>query len=184
MTTRRIQIGCDFTYLAAVNTPVIFQVRPGESAALAVDGEQWSSRPPMAIRRYTDLYGNPCTRAVLPAGRSSFGYHAVATVPDAAEDADDTAPETAPNALPDDTLIYILPSRYCLPDVLADEAWSRFGGLAPGYLRVQAICVYTHDHLAFQYGSTTTLSTAADVNVAGRGPAATSPIWRSHSAGR
>ncbi|MCW2935129.1 MAG: transglutaminase domain protein [Actinomycetia bacterium] len=169
MKQRRIQIGCDFTYMAAVDTPVIFQVRPGESAGLALDDEQWPSQPLMAIRRYTDLYGNPCTRAVLPAGRSSFGYHAVATVPDATEDADETAPELAPDALPDDTLIYILPSRYCLPDVLGNEAWSRFGGLPPGYKRVQAICDYVHDHLTFQYGSSTALSTAADVNAAGRG---------------
>jgi transglutaminase-like putative cysteine protease len=169
MAQRLIRIGCDFTFVAAVRTPVIFQVRPTESAGLAVNGEQWPTQPPLAIRWYTDLYGNPCARAVLPAGRSSFGYTAVATVPDAAEDADDTMPEIPPDALPDDTLMYILPSRYCLPDVLANEAWSRFGGLPPGYRRVQAICGYVHDHLTFQYGSTTSLSTAADVNAAGRG---------------
>src|ERR1700756_5003457 len=110
MMQRRIRIGCDFTFVAAVNTPVIFQVRPGNSAGLALDGEQWPSQPLIAIRSYTDLYGNPCPRAGLPAGRSSFGYRAVATVPDATEDADETAPESAPDALPDDALIYILPS--------------------------------------------------------------------------
>ena len=36
----------------------------------------------MDIRGYTDLYGNPCLRTVLPAGRSSFRYQAVAVVPD------------------------------------------------------------------------------------------------------
>ncbi len=82
----------------------------------------------MAVRDYTDLYGNPCTRAILPPGRSHFRYAAVATVPDATEDADFGAPEIPPDALPDDTLLYTLPSRYCLPDVLGDEAWSRFGG--------------------------------------------------------
>jgi transglutaminase-like putative cysteine protease len=169
MTLRQVQIGCDFTYVAAVDTPVIFQVRPGESVDVAVDHEQWLSQPPMASRCYIDLYGNPCTRAVLPAGRSSFGYHAVASVPDAAEDADETASESSPDALPDDTLIYILPSRYCLPDMLANEAWLRFGGLAPGYSRVQAICGYVHEHLTFQYGSSTALSTAVDVNAAGLG---------------
>jgi transglutaminase-like putative cysteine protease len=123
----------------------------------------------MELRSYTDLYGNPCARAVLPAGRSSFGYHAIADVPDATEDADSGAAEATPNALPDDTLIYTLPSRYCLPDVLGDEAWSRFGALAPGYRRVQAICDHVHGHLEFRYGSSTALSTAADVNAAGRG---------------
>lgn len=36
-------------------------------------------------------------------------------------------------------LLYTLPSRYCLPDALGNEAWSRFGALARGYRRVQAI---------------------------------------------
>jgi transglutaminase-like putative cysteine protease len=166
---RRIRVGCDFTYVAAVDTPVIFQVRPSESPPITIEAQRWSSEPWIAIRGYTDLYGNPCVRAVLPAGRSSFRYDAVVVCPDATEDADEQAPEWAPDSLPDDTLIYLLPSRYCLPDVLGNEAWFRFGGLAPGYRRVQAICQHVHDHLTFQYGSTTALSTAADVNLGGRG---------------
>jgi transglutaminase-like putative cysteine protease len=166
MALRRVRVGCDFTYVAEVDTPVIFQVRPGESRLIAIEGERWSSDPAIAVRGYTDLYGNPCVRAVLPAGRSSFGYDAVATCPDATEDADLDAPECTPDQLPDQTLVYLLPSRYCLPDVLGDEAWSRFGGLAPGYRRVQSICAHVHNHLTFQYGSTTARSTAADVNLA------------------
>ncbi len=172
---RRIQVGCDFTYLSAIDTPVVFQVQPRGSAPVdpeeyvVVDHERWSVQPPMELHSYTDLYGNPCARAVLPAGRSNVGYHALADVPDATEDADCGATEAKPDALPDDTLIYTLPSRYCLPDVLADEAWSQFGTLPPGYRRVQAICDYVHGHLEFKYGSSTSLSTAADVYAAGRG---------------
>jgi transglutaminase-like putative cysteine protease len=169
MGTRQLQIGCDFTYLAAVPTPVVFQVQPVESPHIFIRSSRWVSEPAVTVRGYTDLYGNPCARAVLPAGKSTFGYQAVAEVPDAAEDADEDAPELAPDDLPDDTLIFTLPSRYCLPDVLANESWSRFGQLAPGYRRVQAVCDYVHGHLAFQYGSTTALSNAADVNLAGRG---------------
>ena len=169
MEPRLIGIGCDFSYVAAIDTPVIFQVQPRESPDITISDEQWSPEPAMAIRIYADLYGNPCARAVLAAGASSFRYAAVAAVPDATEEADPGARECAPGELPDDTLIYTLPSRYCLPDVLGDESWSRFGGLPPGYGRVQAICDYVHGHLTFQYGSTTALSTAADVNTAGRG---------------
>jgi transglutaminase-like putative cysteine protease len=169
MTRRRIRVGCDFTYVAEIDTPVIFQVQPRASACLVIEQERWLHLPSMAIRGYTDLYGNPCTRAVLPAGRSSFGYSAVTAVADATEDADQDAPECAPADLPDDTLIYTLPSRYCLPDLLGDEAWSRFGGMTHGYGRVQAICSHVHSHLEFQYGSSTALSTAADVNASGRG---------------
>lgn len=119
MVLRRIRVGCDFTHVASVDTPVIFQMQPGESRLIAIEAERWLSEPSIAIRSYTDLYGNPCVRTVLPVGRSSFGYDAVVACPDASEDADE-ATERAPDALPDDTLIYLLPSRYCLPDVLGD----------------------------------------------------------------
>src|ERR1035438_1256439 len=70
MVARQIRIGCEFTYVAEIDTPVIFQVQPGESPSIALRDEQWLSKPSIAIRGYTDLYGNPCARAVLPAGRS------------------------------------------------------------------------------------------------------------------
>jgi len=163
MGSRRLAVGCDFTYEAAVATPSVFQVQPEASPLVTFVSEAWSSTPEMDLRRYADLYGNPCTRVVLPAGRSSFRYEAVLEVPDATEDADFSAQEIAPEKLPDDTLIFTLPSRYCLPDVLGDEAWKLFGSHPPGYGRVQAICDHVNSHLTFQYGSSTAWSTAADV---------------------
>ena len=163
MTDRQLQVGCSFTYTAFAPTPSIFQVQP-RSSGRVIENEAWVSTPDMALRSYTDLYDNPCTRVVLPAGRSTFTYQAQVLVPDATEDRDEDAPELAPEDLPDETLMYILPSRYCLPDVLGNEAWNRFGNLAKGYRRVQAVCNHVNSHLTFQYGSSTAWSTAADVN--------------------
>jgi transglutaminase-like putative cysteine protease len=161
---RRLSIGCMFTYVAEIPTPAVFMVRPAISRALSTEGDRWLSDPPALVHGYTDIYGNECARTVLPAGRSQFGFSAVADVPDATEDADPEAPEIPAGQLPDEALLYTLPSRYCLPDLLATEAWARFGGLAPGYRRVQAICDHVHGHLTFQYGSSTATSTAVDVN--------------------
>ena len=114
-----------------------------------------------------------------------ISYHATVDVPDAVEDADEDAPELPADQLPDEVLIYTLPSRYCLPDVLGDEAWSRFGALPPGYRRVQAICDYVHDHLTVPLrhlqlrGAPRPTSTPPGTACAG-----TSPTWRSRSAGR
>ena len=95
MQTRRVRIGCTFTYVAEIDTPVVFHVQPRHAPDIALAGGQLGAEPEMALRDYTDLYGNPCTRAILPSGRSRFSYGAVATVPDATEDADEDAPENS-----------------------------------------------------------------------------------------
>ncbi|ONI89480.1 transglutaminase [Saccharothrix sp. ALI-22-I] len=166
---RFLRIGCDFTYRAEVDTSTVFQVRPVRDQHVRVTNERLSVEPDVTMRHYVDLYGNLCSRVVLPSGLSTMHYSALAEVPDATEEADEDAPENAPDDLSDDVLHYTLPSRYCLPDVLADEAWQRFGGHPPGYRRVQAICEHVNQHLTFDYGGSTALSTAADVNKSGVG---------------
>jgi len=169
MDARRVRVGCEFVYEAAIDTPTVFQVEPRDAAPIALKDAQWSVPNGLHMRTYTDMYGNPCGRMVLPAGRSTLRYDALAQVPDTTEDADEDVPELAPDDLPDEALVYILPSRYCLPDMLGDEAWSRFGPMPRGYRRVQAICDYVNDHLTFQYGSSGPQSTAVDVNRTGFG---------------
>ena len=168
--TREIRIGCEFVHSSAYDVPAIFQVEPApDQPHLRVHDEAWSFEPQQATRTYRDLYANLCRRLTLPAGTSTLTYSARVTVPDAPEDVDEDAPEIPPAELPDDVLIYTLPSRYCLPDVLGAEAWNRFGQLPRGYSRVQAVCDYVNGHLTFQYGTSSATSTAADVHAAGYG---------------
>jgi transglutaminase-like putative cysteine protease len=166
---RRIRIGCEFVQKAAFETPAVFQVQPRAEGDVTIADERWETDPALRTHGYVDLYGNPCQRLILPAGRSVLRYEAVAEVPDATEDVDEDAPELPPESLPDHTLVYTLPSRFCLPDVLGDEAWSLFSGTPRGYRRVQAICDHVHSSLTFRYGSSTPTTTAADVALAGLG---------------
>src|SRR6201999_3521191 len=53
--------------------------------------------------------------------------------------------------LPDDVLIYLLGSRYCDTEKLSNLAWSLFGGVTPGWQRVQAIVDYAHDRISVGY---------------------------------
>ena len=94
MDSRRLRIGCEFVYRAEIPTPTVFQVQPLTAPWVSVADESWSFEPASEVRHYADLYGNPCLRTVLPVGGSVLRYAAVATVPDATEDADDGAPET------------------------------------------------------------------------------------------
>jgi transglutaminase-like putative cysteine protease len=169
MAIRRVRVGCEFVHTAEIDTPAVFQIEPQDAAPISLAKQEWWLEPRVRTRHYTDLYGNPCTRVILPAGRSLLRYEASVIVPDATEDFDELAPELAPDDLPDDVLLYTLPSRYCLPDVLGDEAWSRFGATPTGYGRVQAICDHVNSHLTFSYGSSLAGTTAVDANLSGFG---------------
>jgi transglutaminase-like putative cysteine protease len=167
--TRQVRVGCEFRYAAEVETAAIFQVQPSGAARSMVLRQGWEIVPTVDRHGYTDLYGNECQRLNLPVGNTTLRYEAVVTVPDATEDVDLEAVEVPAAQLPDDVLVYTLPSRYCLPDVLGDEAWRLFGSAKPGYRRVRAICEHVHGHLRFEYGTSTASTTAADAYTAGCG---------------
>lgn len=166
---RQVRVGCEFAYAAAIDTPAVFQVQPYDAGPAVVRSQTWDSDPEVLRHGYSDLYGNACQRLVLPAGASTLRFDALVSVPDATEEVDRDATETPAAELPDDALIYTMPSRYVLPDVLGDEAWRLFGSVPPGYRRVAAICDHVNSHLRFQLGSSTPLTTAADVYAAGEG---------------
>jgi len=62
------------------------------------------------------------------------------------------APQEEIFRLPSDTLVYLLPSRYCETDSeLANFAWANFSATPPGWARVQRICDFVHGHIQFDY---------------------------------
>jgi transglutaminase-like putative cysteine protease len=164
-----MRVGCEFRYTAEVETAAVFQVEPSGAAPVTVLRQAWETAPAAGRHSYIDLYGNDCQRLNLPVGDTTLRYDATVTVPDATEDVDPDAAEVPAAQLPDDALVYTLPSRYCLPDVLGDEAWRLFGSMPPGYRRVQAIVDHVHNHLTFSYGSSTPTTTAAEAYAAGCG---------------
>lgn len=173
--TRLVRIGCEFQYSSAYQVSSVFQVEPRSPESPSVnDGvvfrdEKWSAPSQAPQSAYTDLYGNRCRRVELPEGESTVSFTAIAEVPDAVEEVNEEAEQLAPADLPDDVLLYTMPSRFCLPDELGAEAWRLFGDGPRGYARVQAVIDHIHDKLTFQYGSSNSWSTARDVYEAGYG---------------
>lgn len=159
----RVRVGCEFGFTSEVSTHCVIQVEPSRTDSAAILQEQWTFTPDIRRRGYRDVYGNLCQRLQLPAGEFSLRYDALVEVPAGLDDVAISAAEIAPGALPDDVLVYTLPSRYCLSDELGNEAWRLFGAVAPGWGRVQAICDYVHNNIAFRYGASSPRTTAVDV---------------------
>jgi transglutaminase-like putative cysteine protease len=107
--------------------------------------------PEVPVTMYRDIFGNWCSRLVAPAGR--FVLRTDALVYDTGL-ADTVAPwvtQTPVELLPEETLVYLLGSRYCETDRLAALAWQLFGNGPTGWARVQAICDFVHQHIEFGY---------------------------------
>lgn len=166
---RTLRVGCEFEYDVASDTPAVFLVQPSHDHGATVLTESWRVTPPRRQHGYLDVYGNRCERMTLTAGDCTIRFDATVAVPDGTEAVDTAAGEVPVAELPDETLIYTLPSRYVLSDSLGDEAWRLFGSMPPGYQRVQAICNFVNGHLRFSYGTSSPSTTAADVYAAGVG---------------
>ncbi len=159
----QIRVGCEFKYEATWPTPTVLLVQPRPDAAQALVREEWQYTPHIQTHTYQDLYGNLCQRFVLPVGESVQRYDALFEVSDEWDPVAPDTPQLPVEELPDETLLYTLPSRFCQSDILSDAAWQLFGDTEPGWKRVQAICDWVHNHIRFQYGTTTPLTTAVDV---------------------
>ncbi len=149
-----IRFGYDITVTCGAPTPMIclLSCHPERAADLRAP-EQLVATPPVSIANYRDLFGNRCLRFVAPAG--DFSLWGDGTIADHGRP-DPVVPEAAEvpvAALPDDTLIYLMGSRYCETDKLSQTAWDLFGALAPGWGRVQAICDFVHRQVTFGYES-------------------------------
>lgn len=71
--------------------------------------------------------------------------------------------EEVPHAvLPLDVVPYLYPSRYCESDRLGRLALLQFGYLHSGYSRVQGICNWIYDNVAYLSGSTSSNTSAFD----------------------
>jgi transglutaminase-like putative cysteine protease len=148
----RIKIGYELVYDCPQPTPMVLMltVHHTRTADLVVP-DRLVTDPPLQIHAYHDGFGNWCSRIVAPAGRTRLFAEGI--VSDSGEPDPVTlsaVQHTIPD-LPDDTLVFLLGSRYCETERLADIAWSLFGKTPLGWPRVHAICKFVHEHIAFGY---------------------------------
>lgn len=165
----QLRLGADFTMNAGQETPAVFVIRPEAGIAQSVVEECWQTTPDTRYHDYTDLYGNSCRRLTLPAGPFVLRYDAIVSTPDDLDPYAPDAPEMPIADLPDDVLLYTLPSRYCLSDAAFFRAQDLFGGVAPGWSRVQAVCDWVNGFIKFGYGTSTAATTSEDVLASGMG---------------
>jgi len=162
-----LKVGCAFELQSSFPVAAVMQVAPGPDPRVQMQHEQWDTGSDH--HSYLDHYGNRCERLRIPAGSSRVAYEARLLVSSPVDVVEPGARETPVEQLPDETISFVMPSRFCLPDELGHEAWQRFGALQPGWQRVQAVVDFVHGHLEWVSGASNPWTTAADAYRAGQG---------------
>ena len=148
----RIRVGYEMTYYCPQETPMILTVSIHYSRASdVITPDYLTSDPAVPIAGYRDSFGNWCTRIVAPAGSIRIRGDGVVRDTGQPDVAVPSAFQHRVEDLPEETLVFLLGSRYCETDRLSDIAWSLFGNTAPGWKRVQAICDFVYNHIVFGY---------------------------------
>ncbi|MEX6502958.1 transglutaminase-like domain-containing protein [Pseudomonas zhanjiangensis] len=154
---------CLLEFNNLVATPFIFMLRPRSGWQQWIGREQYLLTPSVSAIEFTDPFGNLCQRLMAPAGpftvNTSFDV-------DVAE-----ASDSAPGAqfvevqrLPEETLPFLLPSRFCESDRCTQLAASIVAGCSPGYDQCSAIVDYIRRTIAYTPGSGQQIISACEVN--------------------
>ncbi|HEY3658367.1 MAG TPA: transglutaminase family protein [Steroidobacteraceae bacterium] len=147
-----IRLGYELVYEVSQATPMILNLNVHYSRSQdLVRSDTIVTDPAVPFSMYRDGYGNWCTRVVAPPGSFRIGADGLINDSGVAEPAFPHAFEHTVQSLPDETLLYLLPSRYCETELLSPTAWGMFGSMVPGWSRVQAIVDYVHGLIAFDY---------------------------------
>ena len=163
-----LHASCFLEFNSPVPTPFILMLRPRSGWQQWVAREQYVLSPSVSAVEFTDQFGNLCQRLVAPAG-----YFSVRTSVDIeTADASDTAPG-APfvevQQLPDETLPFLRPSRYCESDRFSEMAASLVAGRAAGYDQCTAIVDYIRNTVNYTPGAGQQIISASELNTLGRG---------------
>ena len=162
-----IRLGYDMHFYLPAPLAYVAQLRvhPSRAAALLEPDPLHieHSAGPVESHEYMDGYGNICTRFFAPAGQMRLWASTVIEDSGLPDPVARDAREIPTQDLPNEVLCFLLNSRYCEVDLLSSIALELFGGYAPGWDRVQAICDWVQKKVTFNYGMTRPTKTALDV---------------------
>jgi transglutaminase-like putative cysteine protease len=159
-----IRLGYDIIFETPRPTPIValLKVHPSRAKDLRAPDEL-IVEPATNVERYLDSFGNDSCRFLAPAGQVRLSN---STLIHDTGDPDPVAPwarEIPVQNLPIDAVRYLYNSRYCEVDRMSNIATELFGGLVPGWNRVQAVCSWIHEKVVFGYQYANAMKTALDV---------------------
>jgi transglutaminase-like putative cysteine protease len=148
----QIRVGYELIYDCPQPTPMILTLHIHYARASdVIVPDHLITSPPVPVTAYRDAFGNWCSRIVAPQGEIKLSTDAIINDTGETDAVVPSACQIPVQNLPEETLVFLLGSRYCETDQLSEVAWNLFNNSPTGWGRVQAICNFVHQHIAFGY---------------------------------
>lgn len=148
----KIRIGYELVYDCPQPTPMLLMLNVHYTrVSNLITPDYLITTPSLPVTGYRDSFGNWCTRLVAPAGETKLTADALIYDSGLPDIVVPTARQSTIPELPEEAIVYLLSSRFCETELLADTAWDLFGKTPLGWGRVQAICDFVHQHITFGY---------------------------------
>ena len=159
----RLRIGYELQYHFPQPTPVIMMLSIHYTRVSDLERpDHIIISPSVPISGYRDGFGNWCSRMLAPAGEMRISTDTVVNDAGLPDQQTLGAEQVPVELLPEEALVFLIASRYCDSDRLLDLAWTHFGETNPGWARMQAICDFVHDRIAFDYEHARVTRTASE----------------------
>src|ERR1035438_1629716 len=130
----QLRIGYELIYSFPQPTPVIVVLDVHDSRASdIIVPASLTTDPALPVACYRDGFGNHCQRLVAPPGRLRLTADGIIRDSGTPDEVVTGAWQDPVQDLPEDSLVFLLGSRYCETDLLSQAAWQLFGGMTPGY---------------------------------------------------
>jgi len=158
-----LHASCSLEFQIPVPTPFLLMLRPRSGFQQWVGREQYVLSPSVTAVEFTDPFGNLCQRLSAPPG--PFSIHTSVDIETApSSDTAPGAPFVEVHALPENTLPFLLPSRFCESDRFSQMASSLVAGYRPGYDQCAAIVDYVRQKVQYTPGAGELVISACEVN--------------------
>ncbi|MEL1242521.1 transglutaminase-like domain-containing protein [Flavobacterium flavipallidum] len=161
----RFKVSSVLSYDVFATTTFIFNIQVAQSASQVIISESLTVFPEIKYEEF--VLQNAATRfikmVVAPGTYFTISYEAEVDVLCEIIDPEHLPQSVAIIDLENETLPYILPSRYCESDKLLDFAHYQFGHLSNKFAKVKAINEWVYNSIFYRAGTSDSSRSACDV---------------------
>lgn len=154
---------CTFKFDISEFTPFLFMLRPQNNSSQFISLEKLQIKPNLEVNQFQDIYGNFYQRLVAPPGKFKIKCETKVKIKNNSNNAVGKEFVEIDN-LPNEVLLYLLPSRYCESDCFNQMAIQITQGFSLGYEQVFAITNWIRNNISFENNNSDTQVTAIEVN--------------------